>query len=212
VETLFEQLKKIETKIFTLFRMEQIAQSLGMPSLSMKARMAVMRSETQSKTNEVQRLLPGKRPHFCYRNQVEVHLDGQILNKCLDLTSSFDEDDDTASTVSLTEEDFSFSNSISNDRSSVTFAEPVVTAIYTRCVTTSDEKHALYYCDRDFREFRRQYLHRKKTCLVQFPISSVVTCVHEYPYPETTETLYYTESDLKRFLDDFVSSLNEGFH
>jgi hypothetical protein len=107
-------------------------------------------------------------------------------------------DDETASTVSCSE-----SSSCSSASSlSVTFAEPLVSDVFIRPTTSREEKHLLYYCDRDFREFRREYYscgrREPRDSVVSFS-ESIVTDVHLYAPVEDKSVLYYTESDLKRY-------------
>jgi hypothetical protein len=105
-------------------------------------------------------------------------------------------DDETASTVSCSE---SFSCSSS---SSVTFAEPLVSDVFVRPATPRGEKHLLYYCDRDFREFRKEYnlcgRREPRESVVSFS-EAIVTDIRLYPPVEDKSVLYYTESDLKRY-------------
>jgi hypothetical protein len=106
-----------------------------------------------------------------------------------------DDDDETASTVSCSE-------SCSSGSSSVTFAEPLVSDVFFRPATSREEKHLLYYCDRDFREFRKEYQscgkREPRDSVVSFS-ETIVTGVHLYPPVEDKSALYYSESDLKRY-------------
>lgn len=109
-------------------------------------------------------------------------------------------DDDTASTVST---DSSFSNSVS-------FAAPLVTQVFERPMTTCAEKRDLYYSAADYKEFRYDLIHggEPRDKVVKFQ-PSVVTVVHTYSVSVNKDVLYYSESDLQSFLDDFIVSLNE---
>jgi hypothetical protein len=126
-----------------------------------------------------------------------------LTNKC--------EDDDTASTSSSCTE----SSSSSCSTSSVSFADPVVTDVHIRPITTRDEKYDLYYSDAEYRSFRRDFhlsrQGRSRETVVSFS-DAVVTGVHSYSRPAEKDLMYYSESDLKRFLDDFVSSLHDNTH
>ena len=125
------------------------------------------------------------------------------LSKC-----AVDEDDGTASTVSSIDED-SFSSSCSE--ACVSFAEPLVTRVYERPITTLAEKHVLFYSDLEYRSFRRDYFESKQRSdsLVQFD-DDLVTEVHEYSIEGRKEDLFYNDDDLQRFLDEFVASLNNS--
>ena len=105
----------------------------------------------------------------------------------------------------------------------VRFSTPLVTARYVRPVTTLHEKYELYYTEREYREFRRNYVwharnqppqmpltaHRKPS-VVQFHID-VITAVHTTPIIlDNPSELYYSKCELQGFLDDFVASLSKG--
>ena len=105
----------------------------------------------------------------------------------------------------------------------VRFSTPLVTASYVRPVTTLHEKYELYYTEREYREFRRNYVwharnqppqlpltaHRKPS-VVQFHID-VITAVHTTPIIlDNPSELYYSKCELQGFLDDFVASLSKG--
>ena len=161
-----------------------------------------------------------KQLHHNSMSDHELTIENLILDKsniCKDLShlKQEEDDDETTTTVSCSEEEFSSSSHSSLDScynsTTVMFAEPLVTAVYYRPVTSIEDKAILHYNDADYRTFRSQYMHRKKTCIVRFPQTSVVTKVYEYPKADNIESLYYNESDLQRFLDDFMSSLNECF-
>jgi len=109
--------------------------------------------------------------------------------QCMDYLK---EDDETASTVSSFDDSFT-------STASVSFAEPLVTHIHVRPLTTRQEKRDLFYSDRDFRQFRYEYLYgvEPRDSVVRFS-NEVVTQVHVYPGPVNKETLYYSEKDLQR--------------
>lgn len=103
-------------------------------------------------------------------------------------------DDDTVSTTST---GCSFSSSISSNN--VSFSPCLVTAEYERPVTKPEQKRELYYCDKDYRRFRRDYydFRRRGSSLVHFS-EDLVTQVHEYSSEGSAADLYYNEADLKR--------------
>jgi len=143
-----------------------------------------------------------------------ICLDGLQKHCKLHRTPTDEDDDDTASTVSTSESCFDGSDSSeSSSCSSVSFAAPLVTAVHHRPATTSAEKRVLFYCDADYREFRTEYFlcgkREPRDPVVTFA-ETVVSDVHVYPCPkmdESKDALYYSESDLKRFLTEFVESL-----
>jgi hypothetical protein len=145
------------------------------------------------------------------------------------------EDDDTASTMST-----ATATSVDEDDSScngdaffqtvpschrVIFCEPLVTAVYTRPYTTRQDKYYLYYSEHDYLDFKLDYLYggtariatpssyyyKRSARRVQFE-REVVTTVH--PVLDTKQRedcdLYYSESELQSFLDDFVASLSSS--
>lgn len=176
----------------------------------------------------------------------------------------YENDSDTVATVPCSDEDessvlssASSGQAPTSDSLNVTFAEPLVTSVWYRPVTSLVEKKRLYYSESDYRLFRRDFLlhgmssgiHRpshtttttsvqqqqeqtlpesachaesveqgkenqpqERKSVVSFPANIVVTAVYEYPsYSEQhAADLYYTEADLKRFLDEFVASLHES--
>lgn len=107
--------------------------------------------------------------------------------------STMSADDDTASTVS------SFDDSLSGY--SVTFADEIVTAVFVRPATTREEKRELFYSDIDYRRFRYEsYCNREiKDTVVKFA-PSVVSNIHVYPCAEEKELLFYSATDLQRYV------------
>jgi hypothetical protein len=125
---------------------------------------------------------------FHHRDSLLCLLDLRILD-------GKEDDDETASTVSCSE-------SFSSSSGSVTFAEPLVTDGFIRPATPREEKARLFYCDRDYREFRKEYYmygkREPRDAVVSFS-DKIVTDVHEYAQVEDKSMLYYSESDLKRY-------------
>lgn len=144
--------------------------------------------------------------------------------------------DDDFSNTSVEEEETSCSSESSNEddcdvvsaaHRMVRFGTPLVTATYTRPVTTTEEKYELYYTEREYREFRRQFGRHtvskcgrsqranhpptsRTACVVQFHVN-VVTEIHETSSKmENPSELYYSRTELQGFLDDFVASLSQG--
>ena len=136
-------------------------------------------------------------------------------------------DDQTLETINTDEEDES-SSSISSSVSSVTFADPLVTEVrYRPVVATIEEKELLFYSDKDYQAFRRDFMRKQRALFraqrqlqrqmqqqqrrrrkVHFPQDNVVTGVFEYVHPGQTphekERLFYSERDLERYVYLFV--------
>ena len=130
-------------------------------------------------------------------------------------------DDHTLETVNSDEDESSLSFSSSSNNLSVSFAEPLVTAVWYRpMVETLEEKDSLFYGEEDYHAFRQDFCRvqrafwrrRQRQQLqsqpqqqqrrVQFPRDSVVTQVHEYtvPSPHNKHDLFYSEQDLERYV------------
>lgn len=125
---------------------------------------------------------------FHHRDSILCLLDLRIMD-------GKEDDDETASTVSCSE-------SFSSSSGSVTFAEPLVTDVFIRPATPREEKARLFYGDRDYREFRKEYYmygkREPRDAVVSFA-DTIVTDVHEYAQVEDKSILYYSETDLKRY-------------
>lgn len=176
--------------------MNEIARQLGF-SVSLKARDVVMRapadgSRVQSgDSNEEDESFASIFGVFSPRKPL------QNRRKLFDNDSTDDDDDDdTASTVSLADDT---SCSSSEGCAGVSFASPLVTAVFVRPSTTLQENRALYYTDFDYREFRRDYFYRKRESVVRFR-PDVVTEVREIPMVEQPDDLYYSQSDLQGYV------------
>jgi hypothetical protein len=219
--------------------MDEISQLLIGISFSLKARDAVMKTpiglasrnanalETDRFESVCGRRLHYRRPRNNKRSSISTSSKRQLIlskqaavdqyggesNNSQDDNNCGDEDDDdTASTVSLLADDTSCSSAECGSGSSatVTFCAPLVTEIYERPVTTPDEKAALYYTEREYREFRRDFVYGQPRRLVHFH-SDVVTAVLDLPpsvisnldesSPSTCASdLYYSESDLQGYV------------
>jgi hypothetical protein len=203
--------------------MNQIAYSLGMDLSIFRARDAVMRPSQQ------QRCPAGGSTHHSLadRHQDSLLCLANVSKRSkLPLLSSSSsialaaskDDDDTVSTMYSIDEEESFSSSSSSSCSSalsVSFADPLVTHVYERPSTTLAEKFVLYYADLEYRKFKRDYVHTKRSRsggpTVHFS-DDLVSSVHEYDAGSegTKDDLFYNDSDLQRFLDEFVASLNDS--
>ena len=103
------------------------------------------------------------------------------------------DDDDTASTASASDSD---SDSLLS-APSVSFAEPLVTAVMTRPYTSLRDKHTLYYSNYDFADFRREangYERREK--VVKFSVA-VVSEVWTVPSVRDASSMYYSKEELQ---------------
>ena len=103
------------------------------------------------------------------------------------------DDDDTASTASTSDSDSDWFLSAP----SVSFAEPLVTAVITRPYTSMRDKYALYYNNYDFAEFRREangYERRER--VVKFYVSEVSE-VWMIPAVKDASSMYYSKDELQ---------------
>ena len=163
--------------------MNQVATILGIQLPAMKARGAIQKDPALSSSVSI---LP--------------HQDSLLLLN-LNKHKNMDDDDDTVSTML---------SSCSSLGLGVTFADPVVTEVHTRPYTARLEKRALYYCEQDYLEFKRDYFYgSSRDTLVKFT-ETVVSHVWTVPRHEEASEMYYTEAELQRFLDEFVASLDKG--
>jgi hypothetical protein len=151
--------------------MEHIASTLGLTLPVASARSAVMQETRIS------------------RQAVSSSLAGDSF-LCFDCKESSRLDDDT---VSLSSGDSSsFSNSVS-------FASPLVTAVFERPKTTQEEKHHFYYTDAEYREFRLDCMYGRepRERVVKFD-PKVVSKVHTYSIAVNKDILFYSDSDLQK--------------
>jgi hypothetical protein len=186
--------------------MNYIASTLGLESALQLggARAAVRRScsvESTSESSQRDSLLK-KADNFVFALKEDDHCD-----------------DDTASTCSSTDEDdSSYSmSSYNNNTTTVSFASQLVTAVHVRPVTSHQDKNILYYTDVEYRMFKREYYLQRRNDRNQSMVSfSDDVIVHELPpsiasdYYGQHSDLYYSQQDLKGFLEDFVASLNQS--
>lgn len=108
---------------------------------------------------------------------------------CFDLKESSRLDDDTASLSSGESSSFSYS---------VSFANPLVTAVFERPKTTPEEKHLFYYSDLEYREFRNDAMNGRepRERVVKFD-PKIVSQVHTYSIAVNKDILFYSDSDLQ---------------
>jgi hypothetical protein len=94
----------------------------------------------------------------------------------------------------------------------VSFAAQVVTQVHYIPRTLPEEKATLFYTDVEYRQFRKDFCSggARRGSIVKFS-PQIVSSVWTYSDTATLdnkEAMFYSESDLQRFLDEFVSSLN----
>lgn len=165
------------------------------------------------------------------------HRDSLIVGK-EHLKDIEDDDDETASTVDMDEDEFqieaasSSTRRSSGKRRSVTFEEDLVTAVYTRPRTTQDDKYYLHYDEYDYMDFKLEYrdhllkqrrkekdssssqlpCYRSSPRKVSFKrevVESVHPVMDRRQRKELKKDLFYTEDEMRTFLDEFVVSLQK---
>lgn len=179
-----------------------------------------------------------------HRDSVIVHNNNQ-KNK---LNIPFDEydDDETASTVDMYEDEYSVSLSTkknplqSRPGRRVQFEDELVTAVYTRPRTTKDDKYYLHYDEYDYIDFKLEYRddllieqqrkhgqssksnptkpiqratnYRRSPRKVSFKrdvVDSVHPVMDRNQRNKILSDLFYTEEEMRTFLDEFVASLQK---
>lgn len=166
--------------------MDEIAKQFGF-TLSFSARSVVMREPVITRRRRKSRCLAFHRDSL--DNVINYELAAVSPQIFKQLVENHDYDDDK--TVSTVNDDESFSTTGSGG---VSFAAPLVTAVYERPTTSAEEKRELYYTESEYREFKRNYFFRKPDVQIH---DRVVTDVWEIPVPEEPSELYYSESDLQ---------------
>lgn len=159
--------------------MNQVAAILGISVPSFGARACAM------KPSRIQKMDNGVRLFSC-RDSLLLGNDKLRMTK----------DDDTASTLSTSESDLSFSGQM------VRFADPLVTEVHTRPYTTPAEKFLLFYTASDYLDFRIDSYHSRYTerrnRLVRFA-DEVVTDVWSVPcLKRYSSDIYYSEAELQK--------------
>jgi hypothetical protein len=179
--------------------MDHILSTLGLDFAPTSARASVMKRIRPGRTFSLDTFASPHRDSLLCAKDKRTY-----LYKCS--SSSSTEDDDTMSTLSESTSECSLDFKVS----SVTFAHPLVTATHVRPCTTLAERSKLFYTEAEYREFRYEYIYgRRKRKRVTFS-STLVSNAWEYEAQGDKACLYYGPSDLQRFLDDFVESLNEN--
>lgn len=173
-----------------------------------------------------------------HRDSVAVHKNSQ-KNK---LNIPFDEydDDETASTVDLYEDEYSVSLSTKKNplqlrrERRVQFEDELVTAVYTRPRTTKDDKYYLHYDEYDYIDFKLEYRddllieqqrkrgqsitssratnYRRSPRKVSFKrevVDSIHPVMDRNQRNKILSDLFYTEEEMRTFLDEFVASLQK---
>lgn len=127
----------------------------------------------------------------------------------VDTKPSMEEDEASCASGDITETSFSSSEEDSmNMTRSVSFAKPMVTSVVLRPAISQGEKRAMFYRDSDYRLFRKDFYSGKPPRDLDVSFDTQVT-IHTYEREATDEELYYSQQDLRRFLEAFVTSLRE---
>lgn len=159
--------------------MNNVASILGLDIPTLKARDVVMKSRRVRRIDE---------------SSLAFHRDSIQLVKKSQQAAAAPKDDDTASTTSDSYSDFDDSFTTMQHR--VSFVEPLVTEVWTRPYTTIKQKYALFYCDYDYAEFRREAhgYGKSRRRVVKF---SVDETVHIIPDVKDKSVMYYSQKELQ---------------
>lgn len=148
---------------------------------------------------------------------------------------SEDDDDETASTVDMDEDEFPvsvLSTKRNGPRRTVHFEKNLVTAVYTRPRTTNEDKYWLYYDFYDYMDFKLEYRddllqeqqqssgnrqprslnYRRSPRKVSFKrdiVDSIHPVMDRDQRKKIQSKLFYTEEEMRTFLDEFVESLQK---
>lgn len=146
----------------------------------------------------MKRARPERSPHPSH-GSISHHRDSLLCLKGLKSHKHSQDDDDTMSTISATSSESSLAT--------VSFVQPLVTAVHYRPRTTLEEKAKLYYQDAEYRQFRHEYIYgRRQRKRVNFS-SSLVSDVWAYEAQGDKASLYYAQSDLQRYVACSVERL-----
>ena len=173
-------------------KMDHIITTLGVDFFETSARKAVMKRAHPEKACAPPPMsrLSHRDSLICLKNKFRLSLN----------------DDDTMSTLSVGSSDSSLGIS------SVTFAEPLVTATHYRPRTTLDEKAKLFYRDAEYREFRHEYIYgRRQRKRVNFS-ASLVSDVWAYEAQGDKSSLYYEQCDFQRYVLNLFNRSDVGKH
>lgn len=176
-----------------------------------------------------------------HRDSVVVYNNQQKSNVKIPLE---DDDDETASTVDMDEDEFPVSTSTRRNGSrrqrTVQFEKELVTAVYTRPRTTKEDKYYLHYDEYDYMDFKLEYRddllqeqqqkreqdknssvgnkqrritnYRRSPRKVSFKrevVDSVHPVMDRNQRNKILNDLFYTEEEMRTFLDEFVESLQK---
>jgi hypothetical protein len=109
------------------------------------------------------------------------------------------QDDDTVTTAST-------STAESEVEKVVTFSEPLITSIYTRPVTTREDKYYLHYSEYDYVDFKIEYMTgRQRNRKVSFAQEIEVHQVQ--PVAAEKNILFYSEIELQEYVRNIPSRL-----
>ena len=143
----------------------------------------------------------------CHRDSLLVMFENSLEKTLPSKSLHYEkEDDDTASTQSLTtssesDDEYPVEQATPSRTRLVSFAEPVVTEIHYRPKTTKAEKYTLFYDEYDYSDFKIAFITGKspRTRKVSFS-HDIVSHVHVFKGPSSTlrKDLYYSEPELQR--------------
>jgi len=182
-----------------------------------------------------------------HRDSIVVYSENHEKSKnsktCLD-----DDDDETASTVDMEEDEFPVPRSAlrkkgsqSGRKRTVHFERGLVTAVHTRPRTTKEDKYYLHYDEYDYMDFKLEYRddllqeqkqkqelsgettdygnqprritnYRRSPRKVSFKrevVASVHPVMDRSQRNKILSDLFYTEEEMRQFLDEFVASLQK---
>lgn len=170
-----------------------------------------------------------------HRDSVVIYKENPRKRSCGDV-----DDDDTASTVDMDEDEFPvsiLSSRRNGSQRTVQFEKVLVTAVYTRPRTTKEDKYYLHYDEYDYMDFKLEYrddllqqqqrqsiygdtgnsqqktlYYRRSPRKVSFKrdiVDSVHPVMDRNQRKKIKSALFYTEEEMRSFLDEFVESLQK---
>jgi hypothetical protein len=171
--------------------MDFIADVLGLQLPTLRARDALRHSQYSTKMHPQPQWMQGSNNKIVWgKDYCQDLWDLPPKSKC--------DDDETASTLSDSDDASISSHSSLSSGCSVSFAAPLVTEVHLRPYTARNERQELFYTEADFRQFRmdfRRSLCEQKRPTVRF---SDVIVSHTLPAVENKEDVYYSATELKQ--------------
>jgi len=191
--------------------MEFVASTLGLPPVAVSlfshrpGRKSCRSRTSMSCPSEGMGSIQSSLSLLCHHDSLLCHADknarprkaGNVKHYCGLAAMNIEDEEDDGTVITTTS---SCSSSLGR-APGVTFAEPLVTHVHTRPKTSRQEKKFLFYTDREYRTFRREYSlcggREPRDSVVQFS-DELVSEYHVYPMHQEKDQLYYSECDLKR--------------